>query len=77
MQARFLVPMAISLGFGVMFTTFVILVLVPVSYAILQKITGQGDPKNEVRTQSTAAAPSNTDHEQPELAAARELLETT
>ena len=77
MQARFLVPMAISLGFGVMFTTFVILVLVPVLYAILQKITGQGDPKNEVRTQSTAAAPSNTDHEQTELAAARELLETT
>ena len=77
MQARFLVPLAISLGFGVMFTTFVILVLVPV-LAILQKIAGQGDPKNEVRTQSTAATPSNTDHEQEtELAAARELLETT
>ena len=77
MQARFLVPMAISLGFGVMFTTFVILVLVPVLYAILQKITGEDDPKSEAPVQKIASAPSNTDHEQNELAAARDLLETT
>ena len=29
MQARFLIPMAISIGFGVLFATFIILLLVP------------------------------------------------
>ena len=77
MQARFLVPMAISLGFGVMFTTFVILVLVPVLYAILQKITGNDDPKEETIVKELTPQPSNTDSETKELAAARELLETT
>ncbi|MCB9700411.1 MAG: efflux RND transporter permease subunit [Myxococcales bacterium] len=37
-QARFLVPMAISLGFGVMFATFVILLLIPALYMILEDI---------------------------------------
>jgi multidrug efflux pump subunit AcrB len=32
MQARFLVPMAISLAFGVMFSTIIILLLVPATY---------------------------------------------
>lgn len=35
-QARFLIPMAISLGFGVLFTTFVTLLLVPALYLILE-----------------------------------------
>ncbi len=39
-QARFMIPMAISLGFGVLFTTFVILVLVPALYMILEDIVG-------------------------------------
>jgi multidrug efflux pump subunit AcrB len=34
-QARFLVPMAISLGFGVMFATLISLVLVPALYLVL------------------------------------------
>ncbi len=34
-QAQFLIPMAISLGFGVMFATFVTLLLVPCGYMIL------------------------------------------
>jgi hypothetical protein len=34
MQARFLIPMAASLAFGVLVTTFVTLMLVPVSYLI-------------------------------------------
>ena len=37
-QAKFLVPMAISLGFGVMFATFITLLLVPSSYIILEDI---------------------------------------
>ncbi|MEG3641413.1 efflux RND transporter permease subunit [Magnetococcus sp. PR-3] len=34
-QARFLIPMALSLGFGVLFATFVVLILVPVLYLLL------------------------------------------
>ncbi|MFW6081960.1 MAG: efflux RND transporter permease subunit, partial [Desulfosalsimonas sp.] len=37
-QARFLIPMAISLGFGVLFATFVTLLLVPCGYVILDDI---------------------------------------
>lgn len=49
-QARFLVPMAISLGFGVLFSTFVILLLVPSLYlvredvgAVLRVALGRGE----------------------------------
>ncbi|UCC39707.1 MAG: efflux RND transporter permease subunit [Candidatus Aminicenantes bacterium] len=38
LQARFLIPMAVSLAFGVVFATFITLVLVPVSYQILEDI---------------------------------------
>jgi multidrug efflux pump subunit AcrB len=37
-QARFLVPMAVSLGFGVMFATLVSLVLVPSLYLVLDDV---------------------------------------
>jgi len=47
MQARFLVPMAISLGFGVLFATFVILLLVPCLYLILVDIGSLGGPAHE------------------------------
>ena len=35
-QARFLIPMAISLGFGILFSTLIILVMVPALYMILE-----------------------------------------
>ncbi|MFT5684598.1 MAG: multidrug efflux pump subunit AcrB, partial [Myxococcota bacterium] len=35
-QARFLIPMAISLGFGVLFSTGIILLLVPALYLVLE-----------------------------------------
>jgi len=38
LQAKFLIPMAISLGFGVLFATFITLVLVPVSYMVLEDL---------------------------------------
>lgn len=38
LQAKFLIPMATSLGFGVMFATFITLLLVPVSYSILAQV---------------------------------------
>ncbi|MEN8663074.1 MAG: efflux RND transporter permease subunit [Lentimonas sp.] len=38
LQAQFLIPMAISLSFGVLFATFITLVLVPAFYNILEDI---------------------------------------
>ena len=38
-QARFLIPMAISLAFGVLFSTLVILYLIPVLYTILDDLS--------------------------------------
>jgi multidrug efflux pump subunit AcrB len=40
LQARFLIPMAISLGFGVLFATFIILLIVPALYMIIEDIRG-------------------------------------
>ena len=36
-QAQFLIPMAVSLGFGIIFATMITLILVPVNYMILEK----------------------------------------
>ena len=36
-QARFLIPMAISLGFGILFATFIILLLVPSLYDVVER----------------------------------------
>jgi multidrug efflux pump subunit AcrB len=41
-QARFLVPMAISLGFGVLFATFITLLLVPCLYMALDDVVRLG-----------------------------------
>jgi len=37
-QAQFLIPMAVSLGFGILFATAVTLVLVPVNYLVLEDL---------------------------------------
>lgn len=42
MQARFLIPMALSLAAGVVFATFITLLLVPVGYLIIEDIKGLG-----------------------------------
>ncbi|MBE0566908.1 MAG: efflux RND transporter permease subunit [Krumholzibacteria bacterium] len=50
LQARFLVPMAVSLGFGVVFSTFITLILIPVSYTLLSDLKvrlGMGDRMEE------------------------------
>jgi hypothetical protein len=36
LQARFLIPMAVSLAFGVLFATIITLILVPALYMILE-----------------------------------------
>ena len=38
MQARFIIPMAISLGFGILFATTITLLLVPSTYVILEDL---------------------------------------
>jgi Cu/Ag efflux pump CusA len=35
-QARFMIPMAISLGFGILFATVITLILVPCLYLIVE-----------------------------------------
>lgn len=42
-QAQFLIPMATSLAFGVLFTTAIILIIVPVAYQILEDVRLQGN----------------------------------
>jgi multidrug efflux pump subunit AcrB len=37
-QARFLIPMAISLGFGILFATVIALLLVPVLYMVVEDL---------------------------------------
>ncbi len=41
-QARFLIPMALSLGFGVLFVTFIALVIVPAAYMAVEDAKGLG-----------------------------------
>jgi multidrug efflux pump subunit AcrB len=38
MQARFLIPMAVSLAFGVLFATLITLILIPTAYIVLEDI---------------------------------------
>jgi multidrug efflux pump subunit AcrB len=48
LQAKFLIPMATSLGFGVMFATFITLILVPVSYTLLVDFKGVFGLRDEI-----------------------------
>jgi multidrug efflux pump subunit AcrB len=47
LQAKFLIPMATSLGFGVMFSTFITLVLVPVGYSLLTDLKARLDMRDD------------------------------
>jgi multidrug efflux pump subunit AcrB len=44
-QARFLIPMAISLGYGLLFATMITLLLVPSLYMIVEDVKGLRRPK--------------------------------
>ena len=41
-QARFLIPLAISLGYGILFATLITLVLVPSLYMIVDDVHKKG-----------------------------------
>ena len=45
LQAKFLIPMAVSLGFGVLFATVISLVMVPVGYLILEDLRSLFSPQ--------------------------------
>lgn len=47
-QAQFLIPMAISLGFGILFATFITLILIPVNYLLIEKVRNLGGKPTEV-----------------------------
>jgi multidrug efflux pump subunit AcrB len=47
-QAQFLIPMAVSLGFGILFATFITLLLVPVNYLLLTKVQAWLFPNSAV-----------------------------
>jgi multidrug efflux pump subunit AcrB len=50
LQARFLIPMAVSLGFGIVFSTVITLVLVPCLYLVLEDVTmGRRNKPNMVK----------------------------
>ena len=42
MQAQFLIPMAVSLAFGVMFATVITLLVLPCGYLVLEDLRGAG-----------------------------------
>jgi hypothetical protein len=62
-QARFLIPMAISLGFGVLFATGIILLLVPSLYLIVEdlkslfEVPEPSDPEGSLPAPSARRAP--------------------
>ena len=52
-QARFLIPMALSLGFGILFATLITLILIPAFYMTLEdlkKLTNSIRSKSSVMT---------------------------
>ncbi len=55
-QAQFLIPMAVSLGFGILFATIITLLIIPVNYLILEDLLGKKDeePLNPQAAQSAA-----------------------
>ncbi|MEM1125817.1 MAG: efflux RND transporter permease subunit [Bacteroidota bacterium] len=63
-QAQFLIPMAVSLGFGILFTTVVILMLVPALATLQHDLVGaiQG-------TRATTATPALKTHERADAVA--------
>ena len=66
-QAQFMVPMAVSLAFGVVFATFITLILVPTAYLIVDDFKWGarmllGRPPVEVASDSDERLPSTPRH---------------
>ena len=54
-QAQFLIPMAVSLGFGIMFATLITLLLIPCNYMILEDLKGIFSSDRQVDRQREAS----------------------
>ena len=61
LQAKFLIPMATSLGFGVVFATAITLLLVPVSYTLLV------DAKRALGLRDEVGGPADEETQAPRL----------
>ena len=57
-QAQFLIPMAVSLGFGILFATFITLLLIPVNYLLVEKLKGLFSQKSQIGGYSSADKPA-------------------
>jgi multidrug efflux pump subunit AcrB len=55
LQAKVVVPMAVSLAFGILFATVITLILIPALYVILDDIQGLSQRKQTAVTEATAA----------------------
>jgi multidrug efflux pump subunit AcrB len=56
-QAQFIIPMAVSLGFGVVISTAVTLVLVPCTYLLLDDLYQRGPELGEVAADARPRSP--------------------
>jgi len=56
MQAQFLIPMAVSLGFGVLFATFISLLLVPAGYLVGEDLAALVAPRPAERRRGAEAS---------------------
>jgi len=54
-QARFLIPMALSLGFGILFASFITLVMVPALYLLLEDAKALAGRRASVREEALRA----------------------
>lgn len=54
-QAQFLIPMAVSLGFGILFATIIILIGVPVGTKLLEQLTNPSPVKDKVENPISVA----------------------
>lgn len=58
MQARFLIPMAISLGYGLLFATLIVLLLVPSLYLIIEDLRALFGLKKRVEVDAGTSVPA-------------------
>ncbi len=58
-QAKFLIPMAISLGYGIVFATLIVLFLIPAMYMVLEDLKSLLNPERDiVETEDPADRPN-------------------
>ncbi len=65
-QAQFLIPMAVSLGFGILYATLLSLILVPVGYLMMEDVRLLfGGEREEKPTSTNVGSPQNSESTLP------------